>query len=136
MPQSIHSFSGENDHNPQEEAAEQDQHGSCRGREAQATQQARAPLKRQGEEDPSEHHTDSAALLPAAPGSLTWEGREILIDAQDFLLRQNAFECSHGRPLLAILDNTQEFFLTAFVMPNGRHSTAHPSSNALRPVAV
>jgi hypothetical protein len=45
MTHSIHPFREEHDHDPQEEAAEQDQHGSCQ--EAQAAQQAGMPLKRQ-----------------------------------------------------------------------------------------
>jgi hypothetical protein len=41
MPPSIHPFRGEHNHDPQEAAPEQDEHGSCR--EVQTTQQARAP---------------------------------------------------------------------------------------------
>jgi hypothetical protein len=42
-PHNLHPFRRENDHDPQEEAAEQDQYGSCG--ETQATQQARTPFK-------------------------------------------------------------------------------------------
>jgi len=64
------------------------------------------------------------------------EGREVLIDTQDFRFRQNIFKCSHGRLLLAVLDDTQEFFLAALVIPQGRDGATPPSPDALRAVAA
>ncbi len=68
--------------------------------------------------------------------SLTGERRERLVDAEDFLFPQNALEPSHGCSLLAVLDDTQELFLTTLVMPNGRNGATHTSPDTLCPVAA
>src|SRR5437016_7088360 len=61
-PHHLHPFRRENDHDPQEEAAEQDQYSSYR--EAQAAQQARMPLEGQRQEEPGEHHTYEEQQAP------------------------------------------------------------------------